>query len=299
MWANTIRKRRKELHKQQVDINSNGIITARILGMLERNEKDIETLETRQVTALLDFLEWTPEQFYRETKIKLPGWITPMSLELQLLRENLGLNHQEMGNKIGINEAFEYELETRQKNFKDLTLESLKQLFALSKIEWNEGIKRIQAEAKTHLNNSISNKPNFIIFPVINTISVQTSNNAISNEITIIPRNILHHYQLNEQDVKVFKVSENSIISETVRLSRKNIAPDDLIAVTSKVKPQSNDIIAIWLPEKETLIIKTWLPEMNNNILYPANLDDIPINTSNNEPVELLGIVFWRSSTMC
>jgi transcriptional regulator with XRE-family HTH domain len=297
-WARAIRERRRQLHKRQTDIDNSGVATARVLGMLERGEKNIEALEARQVSALLSFLEWTPEQFYRETGIKLPGWIAPLRLELQLLRERLNLSHQQMASRLGISEVFERELEAGASEFKNLSVESLEKLFALGAIDLDEGLKRVRNEHKSIPFDAIATRPDFIAFPVFEAASAGSSGGGMIDEIGFIPLSVLRRYGLSESDVRVFKVNGDCMISEAVRVSRKNIAPGDLVAVASSMQPQPDDVVAVWWPKEEKLIIKMWRPDATGAVLYPANANYVAVHVSDDEPVQFVGVVFWRGGAM-
>jgi SOS-response transcriptional repressor LexA len=296
-WAKAIRERRRELRKRQSDIDESGLTTARVLGMLERGEKTIDSLETRQIATLLEFLEWSPEEFYQETDIKLPGWNAPMQVELQLLRQRLNLSNRQMALRLGISESLERELELGTSDFKNLSIESLEKLFVLAGIDLDEGLRRVRKEQGVYRLEALAVTPDLVAFPVFAAASAGDAGGEMIDEIGFIPLTVLRRYGLDKNEVRLFKVNGDCMISEAVRVSRKNIAPGDLIAVSSAMRPEPGSVVAVWWPKEEKLIIKMWRREGDGGVLYPANPNYVAVQVSDDEPVDFVGVVFWRGGT--
>lgn len=70
-----IAARRAELKKSLMDIENetDGVIYSKLLYRIENAKKPLETLNVRQLNALLKALEWTPQEFAEATGVEVPG----------------------------------------------------------------------------------------------------------------------------------------------------------------------------------------------------------------------------------
>jgi len=70
-----IAARRAELNKSLMDIENetNGVIYSKLLYRVENAKKPLETLNVKQLNALLKALEWTPREFAEATGVEVPG----------------------------------------------------------------------------------------------------------------------------------------------------------------------------------------------------------------------------------
>ena len=74
-YGRVIESRRAFLGKKSamvVENETGGVIYQKLLYRIEGGNKDPLTLDLTQFSALLKALEWTPEEFARETKLALP-----------------------------------------------------------------------------------------------------------------------------------------------------------------------------------------------------------------------------------
>ena len=62
-----------------VENETKGVIYQKLLYRIEGGDKDPLTLDLTQFSALLKALEWTPEEFARETELALPEALRPVA----------------------------------------------------------------------------------------------------------------------------------------------------------------------------------------------------------------------------
>ena len=94
-----IAARRAELKKSLMDIENEteGVIYSKLLYRIENAKKPLETLNVRQLNALLKALEWTPQEFAEATGVEVPGAVVDSRMGLRLEPSWAGGVYEEVG----------------------------------------------------------------------------------------------------------------------------------------------------------------------------------------------------------
>lgn len=94
-----IAARRAELNKSLMDIENEteGVIYSKLLYRVENAKKPLETLNVRQLNALLKALEWTPQEFTEATGVEVPGSSIDSRMRLRLEPDWGGGAYKEVG----------------------------------------------------------------------------------------------------------------------------------------------------------------------------------------------------------
>jgi hypothetical protein len=84
-WALRLKARRVELNDKSrldIELETNGAINQKMLSRIEIGDKNPVDLELAQFFAYLKSLEWTPFDFERETRLKLPSELSLMARQV-------------------------------------------------------------------------------------------------------------------------------------------------------------------------------------------------------------------------
>ena len=184
---------------------------------------------------------------------------------------------------------------------------SLEKFFALLKaLEWTledfaaaTGLSlpfasREQAEA-LQAASRLEVRPDWLRLPVYGAVAAGKENaKPLGDEHVYIPREKLRAKGADPDNVKVYLVNGDCMISNEAQRIQKNIAPGDYVAVDSDRKPQPGDVVVAWWPREDKMVVKRFKIEGKDIVLYPVNPAHPNLVLDREEDVFILGTVVWR-----
>ena len=138
-------------------------------------------------------------------------------------------------------------------------------------------------------------RPQWLEFPVYGSVSAgKMDTEPLENELIYIPREKLRAKGANPDNIKVYLVNGDCMISNEAQRIQKNIAPGDYVAVDSDRKPQPGDVVVAWWPKEEKMVVKRYKIEGKEIVLYPVNPAHPNLVLDREEDVYIIGTVVWR-----
>lgn len=134
----------------------------------------------------------------------------------------------------------------------------------------------------------------FATFPVYAHVSAGANEGAVSEGFVSIPLEDLRALGVRPENVRVYGVNGDCMVSEGVRGLGQSIAPGDRVAVDTGRMPTSGDVVVAWDGLNEILLIKRYEEEGEHIVFYPARRNVPPVVRHRDDPVRVIGPVVWR-----
>lgn len=134
----------------------------------------------------------------------------------------------------------------------------------------------------------------FAPFPVQATASAGYQNTPTSEGLVSIPLEDLKALGVHPENVRVYAVNGDCMVSESVRAMGQSIAPGDRVAVDTGRMPRAGDVVVAWDGLNEVLLIKRYQEEGEHIVFYPARRSVPPVVRRRDDPVKIIGPVVWR-----
>lgn len=138
--------------------------------------------------------------------------------------------------------------------------------------------------------------PDFQYFPVFHGVAAGDSDpKPISGESAAIPQR--HLKGVNPDNVRVFLVNGDCMVSQSVKNSSKSIGPGDFVGVDTGRLACDGCIVVAFDAKEDKLIVKHYREEGEDDhiILYPAKAGHPPVVRPKDDPqLRIIGVVFWR-----
>ncbi|WP_337869171.1 S24 family peptidase [Meiothermus sp.] len=145
-----------------------------------------------------------------------------------------------------------------------------------------EGLKRL--EAGLH----------FATFPVQASAMAGHKSTESSEGLVSIPLEDLRALGVRPENVRVYAVNGDCMVSESVRGMGQSIAPGDRVAVDIGRMPRAGDVVVAWDGLGERMLIKRYQEEGEHIVFYPARHSVPPVVRHRDDPVKIIGPVVWR-----
>lgn len=137
--------------------------------------------------------------------------------------------------------------------------------------------------------------PSWLSFPVYGAVSAgKEAATPVGDEVAYVPREKLRGKGADPEQVRVYLVNGDCMISSEAQRIEKNIAPGDYVAVDLQRQPQAGDVVVAWWPEEEKMVVKRYRIEGRNIVLYPANPAHPNLVLANEDDIYIIGSVVWR-----
>ncbi len=153
---------------------------------------------------------------------------------------------------------------------------------AFAESEVPEGALRLEA----HLN--------FATFAVQASASAGHQDGSTGEGLVSIPLEDLRALGVQPENVRVYTVNGDCMVSESVRVMGQSIAPGDRVAVDTGRMPRVGDVVVAWDGLDEVLLIKRYQEEDEHIVFYPARRSVPPVVRHRDDPVRIIGPVVWR-----
>lgn len=138
-------------------------------------------------------------------------------------------------------------------------------------------------------------QPEWQAFAVYGSVSAGAGESEpLEGESIAIPAEILRRKGVKPQNVRVYLVNGDCMISEGASRQEKSIAPGDYIAVDRGRRAVSGDIVVAWWPREEKLVVKRYKVEKEGIRLYPTQPAHPVLVLGLEEDLYIIGPVFWR-----
>ena len=134
----------------------------------------------------------------------------------------------------------------------------------------------------------------FATFSVQATVSAGYQNTPTSEGLVSIPLEDLKALGVRPENVRVYAVNGDCMVSESVRAMGQSIAPGDRVAVDTGRMPRAGDVVVAWDGLGEVLLIKRYQEEGEHIVFYPARRSVPPVVRHRDDPVTIIGPVVWR-----
>ncbi|GIW26285.1 MAG: hypothetical protein KatS3mg069_2552 [Meiothermus sp.] len=134
----------------------------------------------------------------------------------------------------------------------------------------------------------------FATFPVQATVLAGHQNTPTGEGLVSIPIEDLKALGVRPENVRVFAVNGDCMVSESVRAMSQSIAPGDRVAVDTGRMPQAGEVVVAWDGLNEVLLIKRYREEGEHIVFYPARRSVPPVVRHRDDPVKIIGPVVWR-----
>ncbi len=134
----------------------------------------------------------------------------------------------------------------------------------------------------------------WLAFPVYGSVSAGKDEAKALEGEAYVPRDKLKAKGADPRYVRIYLVNGDCMISDEARRLEKNIAPGDYIAVDTRSRPQTGDVVVAWWPDEEKLVVKRYRVEREGIVLYPANPAHPNLVLSGEDDVFIIGRVIWR-----
>ncbi|MCX7601213.1 MAG: helix-turn-helix domain-containing protein [Meiothermus sp.] len=145
-----------------------------------------------------------------------------------------------------------------------------------------EGARRMEARLR------------FATFPVQAAVWAGQEGSASMEELASVPLEDLRKLGAQPENVVVFAVNGDCMVSEGVRAISQSIAPGDRVAVDTARMPRAGDVVVAWDGQNEVLLIKRYREEGEHIVFYPARRSLPPVVRHRDDPVKIIGPVVWR-----
>ncbi len=144
------------------------------------------------------------------------------------------------------------------------------------------GVRRLEADLR------------FATFPVQATASAGLKNTQTSEGLVSIPLEDLKALGVRPENVRVYAVNGDCMVSESVRAMGQSIAPGDRVAVDTGRMPKAGDVVVAWDGLNDMMLIKRYQEEGEHIVFYPARHSVPPVVRHRDDPVKIIGPVVWR-----
>jgi len=134
----------------------------------------------------------------------------------------------------------------------------------------------------------------FATFPVYENALAGTKDARPAEGLVSIPLEDLKALGVRPENVRVYVVNGDCMVSESVRSVGQSIAPGDRVAVDTTRIPRTGDVVVAWDGLNEVLLIKRYKEEGEHLVFYPARYGVPPVVRHRDEPVKIIGPVVWR-----
>lgn len=233
-----------------------------------------------------------------------------MDIWPEILRERrqaLGLSQQALAQQSGgrLHQSDVSRLE-RGLSHPTETLSLDKFLALLSGLEWSfaefaeaTGLElpvasREQAEA-LEAASRLEVQPDWLEFPVFGAVSAgRGEGEPLEGERVYVPREKLRSRGAEPDEVRVYRVNGDCMISSEAQRVQKNIAPGDYVAIDRNRPPRPGDVVVAWWPAEEKMVVKRYRIEGKDIVLYPVNPAHPNLILADEDEVFILGPVIWR-----
>ncbi len=145
-----------------------------------------------------------------------------------------------------------------------------------------EGLKRLEADL------------HFATFSVQATALAGLKNTQTSEGLVSIPLEDLRALGVRPENVRVYAVNGDCMVSESVRAMGQSIAPGDRVAVDIGRMPKAGDVVVAWDGLGDLMLIKRYQEEGEHIVFYPARHSVPPVVRHRDDPVKIIGPVVWR-----
>lgn len=136
--------------------------------------------------------------------------------------------------------------------------------------------------------------PQFASFPVEGKVSAGTQDTSVAEGVVSIPLEDLRAMGVRPENVRVYAVNGDCMVSQSVRGMGQSIAPGDRVAVDTARIPRAGDVVVAWDGVNEVLLIKRYKEEGEHVVFYPARYGVPPVVRHRDDPVRIIGPVVWR-----
>ena len=153
---------------------------------------------------------------------------------------------------------------------------------------------RQQAKA-LHAASRLEVRPEWLEFPVYGSVAAgEAGGEPLPLGRAYIPREKLRGRGAAPEDVRVYLVNGDCMISSEAQRVQKNIAPGDYVAVDSRRKPRPGEVVVAYWPAEDKLVVKRYKIEGREIVLYPVNPAHPNLVLPSEDEVFVLGTVVWR-----
>ena len=136
--------------------------------------------------------------------------------------------------------------------------------------------------------------PQFASFRVQGKVSAGTQDLGVAEGQVSIPLEDLKALGVRPENVRVYAVNGDCMVSEGVRGMGQSIAPGDRVAVDTGRIAKAGDVVVAWDGLNEILLIKRYKEEGEHVVFYPARYGVPPVVRHRDDPVRIIGPVVWR-----
>lgn len=138
-------------------------------------------------------------------------------------------------------------------------------------------------------------QPEWLEFPVYGSVAAgEEGGETLPLGWAYIPREKLRARGAVPEDVRVYLVNGDCMISGEAQRVQKNIAPGDYVAVDSRRKPRPGEVVVAYWPAEDKLVVKRYRIEGREIVLYPVNPAHPNLVLPSEDEVFILGTVVWR-----
>lgn len=219
---------------------------------------------------------------------------------LTMIREKKGLSLRAVALRSGLSHGTIHNLEAKDGSYADIRAGTIRKAafgYGISQERFRDIIERrgvdfmepsdVAAHLRVH--------PDWIAFPVRETVSAGDADAGyVTGEVAYIPREHLRRKGAMPENVDVYQVNGNCMISPEARNIEKNIADGDYVAVDRHRAPDPGDVVVAWWPDAGKLVVKRYRIEGENIVLYPVAPGHPTIVLPGEESLNILGRVVWR-----
>lgn len=149
-------------------------------------------------------------------------------------------------------------------------------------LDFGEAVKRFEVS------------PQFASFPVQGKVAAGNQDTSVAEGQVSIPLEDLRALGVRPENVRVYAVNGDCMVSQSVRGMGQSIAPGDRVAVDTARIPRSGDVVVAWDGVNEILLIKRYKEEGEHVVFYPARYGVPPVVRHRDDPVRIIGPVVWR-----
>lgn len=163
-------------------------------------------------------------------------------------------------------------------NWKDFSQETGLEL----DLEGSEGARRLEVSLQ------------FATFAVQGGVWAGVGEGSVTEGFVSIPLEDLRALGVRPENVRVYGVNGDCMVSEGVRGMGQSIAPGDRVAVDTGRMPTTGDVVVAWDGLNEVLLIKRYEEADEHIVFYPARRSVPPVVRHRDDPITLIGPVVWR-----
>jgi transcriptional regulator with XRE-family HTH domain len=138
--------------------------------------------------------------------------------------------------------------------------------------------------------------PDWVAFPAVATGDAGGDGAATpeTEQVAYIPIEHLIRRGVLRENVRVYHLSENCLISEEVRRIEKAFAAGDYVAVDTTRQPDGGEVVMAWCDTTHSALFKRWLVDEGTVVFHPLSGVKATTVVFGSYPSRLLGPVVWR-----